>query len=300
MGSELLILATVEDRRLIGRAVHELERLETLWTRFSPTSDISRINNSGGGNVPVAAETTALVSRMIDGWRTSGGAFNPTILAQLVDDGYASSRVDPTRSTVLPTHRLGIRPMSEVTVSETNSSVTVPAGFAIDPGGIGKGFGADLVVAWLIENGATGALVSIGGDLSMAGSSPDPQGWLVDVEHADPADGILCSLALNNAGIATSNVSSRRWGQGAHEHHHILDPRTGRASRTDLVAVTVVAPTGWQAEVLAKTGLLAGSDGVIDELEKRGAEGLAITTAGDILRTYEFADVELRPKAGAA
>lgn len=190
--------------------------------------------------------------------------------------------------------------MTDVVVSTAGLTVTVPVGFAIDPGGIGKGFGADLLVAWLIENGALGALVSIGGDISMAGTPPDAQGWLVDVEHADPSDGVLCSLAINHGGVATSSVSSRRWRHGTRDHHHILDPRTGHESETDLVAVTVAAPTGWQAEVLAKTGLLAGSSDVIDELEKRGVEGLAITVTGDILCTYEFADVELRPKAGAA
>jgi thiamine biosynthesis lipoprotein len=51
-------------------------------------------------------------------------------------------------------------------------------------------------------------------------------------------------------------VLRRRWG----DVHHLIDPRTGLPSRSGLEEVSVVAGTGLQAEVIAKTALLAGPD----------------------------------------
>ena len=52
-----------------------------------------------------------------------------------------------------------------------------------------------------------------------------------------------------------SGTWRRRWGAV----HHLIDPRTGRPALTDLEEVEVLARTGVEAEVYAKTALLLGS-----------------------------------------
>jgi thiamine biosynthesis lipoprotein len=59
---------------------------------------------------------------------------------------------------------------------------------------------------------------------------------------------------LHDQGAATSSVRRRRWG----ELHHLIDPRTGLPSTSDLQEVSVVAATGVDAEIVAKTALLLG------------------------------------------
>ncbi|NCC35507.1 MAG: FAD:protein FMN transferase, partial [Chloroflexia bacterium] len=51
----------------------------------------------------------------------------------------------------------------------------------------------------------------------------------------------------------------RRWRQGADVLHHIIDPRTGRPATSDLLSVTVAAPTLEKAEAAAKAALILGS-----------------------------------------
>ena len=63
--------------------------------------------------------------------------------------------------------------------------------------------------------------------------------------------------------MATSGTSRRRWGE---ELHHLIDPRSGLPAVTDLIEVSVIARTGVEAEVLAKTALLLGSSGAPDFL----------------------------------
>ena len=54
------------------------------------------------------------------------------------------------------------------------------------------------------------------------------------------------TVLLIDMGAATSGTRRRSWGEGL---HHLIDPRTGLPSRTDLSEVSVIARTGADAEV---------------------------------------------------
>lgn len=285
--------------RAIERAVALLHSLEALWSRFLPQSDLTRINDGAGSPVAVAPETITLVDTMIDAWDLTQGRYDPSILPILVANGYLASKDDPSLTTVLAAgpHRTGA--VDEIIVDHDRSTVTVPIGVALDPGGIGKGLAADLAVAALLNSGAAGALVNIGGDLTAAGAAPDPGGWRVDIEHATETDTPLCRATVDHGGVATSSTRSRRWDHDGRPRHHAIDPATGAQSATDLAAVTVFARCGWQAEAFATGALLAGSESVIAYLESHDLSGLAIGVDGSVVRTDDLADLELITAAGA-
>ena len=246
----------------------------------------------------VAPETITLVETMKEAWDLTQGRYDPTILPILVANGYATSKVDATMTTVLSPgpHRTGA--VDQIIVDPRRSTVTVPTGIALDPGGIGKGLAADMAVALLLDGGADGALVSIGGDLAAAGTAPEPEGWRIDIERADPGESPLCRATIDHGGVATSSTRSRRWDHEGRARHHAIDPATGAQSDTDLATATVFATSGWRAEAFATGALLAGSDAVIAYLDSHELSGLAITDDGGILRTEDLADLELNP-AGA-
>jgi thiamine biosynthesis lipoprotein len=236
---------------------------------------------------------------MVEGYQFTAGRFDPTVLPAVIAEGYAASHLDPSQVTELSgaSAQFGAASLHDLLLDPSTNSVTVPAGLALDPGGIGKGFAADLAVDRLLAAGVAGALVEIGGDLAMGGTPVDEAGWLVNVELPDPADGILCSLAISGGGVATSSTRSRRWVLDGVERHHQIDPFTERCSTTDLIAVTVIAPTGWLAEVHATAALSLGSAGAIDYLTGHGLSGLAIRhddSAGAVLTTADLDAVDLR------
>ncbi len=117
-------------------------------------------------------------------------------------------------------------------------------GAGIDLGGIAKGWLADRLAERLAEN----ALVNLGGDLCARGGGPSGEGWPVGFGGK--------TVLLREAGAATSGTHARRWGEGL---HHLIDPRTGLPSRTDLSEVSVIADRAADAEILAKTALLLGA-----------------------------------------
>lgn len=298
MASDLHIIALDPVPGQIDDEVAHLEHLERVWSRFIPTSDISRINTMAGATIAVDDATLTLIATMLEAWRVTGGRYDPSVLPALLANGYVASRTDPTQQCVLPDGVARVGAVDDIHLDPDTCMVTVPPGVALDPGGIGKGLAADLAVARLLAHGARGALVGIGGDLAMAGDAPHPDGWFVAVEMADPADGILCTLAVNGGGVATSSTRSRRWTHAGRERHHLIDPSTGAPSQTDLAAVTVVARAGWEAEAHATAALLSGSAGVLGHLERHGLSGIATTDEGATLLSADLEDLDVRPRVG--
>lgn len=309
MASELQ-LVTVADGDGVepawwARTVDLLDHLEARWSRFLPTSDVSRLNLACGEPVQVDPATVTLVTTMVDAWRATGHRFDPTTLPALVAAGYCASIDDQRCVTILPSGRVHVGGFDEVDptlddidVDAAANTIRLPVGLAIDPGGIGKGLAADLAVAHALRSGAAGSLISIGGDISMGGRAP-AGGWTVHVEHPDREPGLIGTLAVSAGGVATSSIRSRRWRHDGDERHHIIDPWSGAHSSTDLLAVTVIARSGWLAEAHATGAILAGSAHVLDYLDVRELSGLAVTADGRVLTTGDLRAVEGHP-AGAS
>ncbi len=305
MASELQIVVVGDDDhdrtldQALARTVGLLDELEARWSRFLPDSDITRLNNSPGAWVDVDPFTVTLVVSMIEAWQATAGAFDPSVLPILVDAGYRASIDDPWRVTILPDGQLVALgndagpTMGDIEVDRSGLAVRLPAGLALDPGGIGKGLAADLAVHRLLDLGVAGALVSMGGDMTMAGTPPptssDAGGWSVSVEDPDPANGELCRLVVSGGGVATSSTRSRRWVRAGRERHHLVDPHLAAQSTTDLATVTVIARSGWIAEAHATAALLAGSGGAIDHLDRHGLSGLAVGLDGSLQSTADLA-----------
>jgi thiamine biosynthesis lipoprotein len=308
MASELHVVLSSTDAesasRAIARVVELLDHLEQRWSRFLPDSDVTRLNLAAGRTLTVDPTTVTLLLAMVDAWRATDRRFDPTTLPDLVAAGYRSSIDDSRRVTLMRSGDLHIGgfdhdeppTLGDVHIDRERNEVRLPAGMAIDAGGIGKGLAADLAVIDALDVGVDGALVGIGGDLSMGGHPPTG-GWTVEVERPDVDGAIIGTTTVSGGGVATSSTRSRRWRHEGRERHHVIDPWTGEPSTTDLASVTVIARAGWLAEVHATEGILGGSGHVVDLLERRGLSGVAVTDDGRVLTTDDLADLRRAPAA---
>jgi thiamine biosynthesis lipoprotein len=280
MASECRVIAVDADRHLLDDAARHLDHLEERWSRFLPGSDITLLNHHPDQAVRVAPETLTLVATMIDGWRVTAGRYDPSTLPALIASGYGASIVDPQSVTTLPPNTSAPPDaLGRVRIDVPSSTVTLPVGLTLDPGGIGKGLAADLTVARLVAHGAAGALVSIGGDMAMRGRAPADDGWRVAVESPFDPDQELITLALDRGAVCTSSVLSRQWRRDGRHLHHLVDPRTQTTAAGDVAAVTVVAGAGWLAEVHATAALLS-DDHALDHLDEHGLTGVVTWADG--------------------
>jgi thiamine biosynthesis lipoprotein len=281
MGGEALVIVH-GDASLTRVAQHELARLERRFSRFLPDSDVSRINAGAGRPIVVASETAQLVEMSIQAWRATRGAFDPTLGFEVAAAGYDRPFVQIRERDSFTVSELAERSSrcADITVDLEARTVALPEDIQLDLGAIAKGYAADLTVGLLLDRGAIGSAVSLGGDVRVAGDAPGGHGWGIAVEDPDDATHELAMLAVASGGVATTSTRRRRWSTNNGQANHIIDPRTRRWADTDLVQVTAIAVDGASAEVLATAGLLMGSARLERLASDAGVALIAVTTDG--------------------
>ena len=232
----------------------------------------------------VSADTIALVKPFSRRVRRSDGLFDPTVHAAVVDSVTTATWRWCRPDRAVPLTLTGPAPgCAGIEIDRVMSTVELPPGVAIDPGGIGKGLAADLVATELLDAGAAGCLVNVGGDLRAAGSRRPQAGWVVTVPDPLHPGAELLRLALDPRWRGHEQPLERRWRVAGVEVHHLIDPFTGGPVNGNIAVATVVAREAWEAEVLA-TAVVIGAKAGFDLLE--GAAAVAVTTSGERLSAH--------------
>jgi thiamine biosynthesis lipoprotein len=260
-------------RSMADWARQRVDELERRWSRFTSDSDISRLNRAGGSPVEVSPDTVVAVRAACAAWAFTDGRFDPTVHDSLLRLGYDESiEAVRGRGSVTAERSLPSPGCSGIVFDEATGFVQLPPDVRLDLGGIGKGLAADDVASGLLDRGATGAMVNIGGDVRVVGSPSTSTAWRVEIE--DPRTNQICAVVrLLDGGVATSTTLRRRWASGRRTVHHLIDPSTGaNAVPTDapVVGVTVVAGTAAWADALSKVPFVEDRDPA-DRFERASA-----------------------------
>ena len=141
-----------------------------------------------------------------------------------------------------------------ITIDRYAGTVRVPAGVTLDLGATAKAWCADVAASAAAWAARSGVLVSLGGDIAVAGQPP-AGGWRIRVtDHHGAGDNAPGqTVAISGGGLATSGTTARRWRRGGQDLHHIIDPATGTSTtgpwRTvSVTARTCVTPTSRQPQ----------------------------------------------------
>jgi thiamine biosynthesis lipoprotein len=273
---------------LVARSRRYVLRLEQRWSRFIDGSEVSRVNSRAGDDVLVSAETLALFRRGLAGWHLTRGRFDPTVLTSLCSLGYCSPldamREGPSRT---PGPTAPAPGCAAIVIDEARSTIRLPRGVGFDPGGIGKGLAADMVVEDLLTAGASGACAEIGGDVSVRGEAPERRGWVVRIEDPRESEPAIGQVWLREGAVASSSCLRRTWDVDGRSLHHLVDPTTGRPTDGRLAGASVVAGRAWLAEVMATAACIHGGAEWIGEL---GAGGVVVPAMGPPHWIGNFAD----------
>lgn len=286
MGTDVeLLVVGASNLSVLDGVAEFIASLDARWSRFQPSSELSRLNAADGRPVHLLPDTFALVETAVDAWRRTGGRFDPTVLPALRASGYdrsfelvVSSTADGTAGGPVAVPGCG-----GIALQRDTGLVALPPGVALDLGGIAKGYTADRAAALLLEAGVTGAVANLGGDLRAVGVAPDGGAWTVGIEDPHEPGRDLAVLTLGDGAVATSSRTRRRWVRGGRTLHHLIDPATGAPADSRVDAAVVVAGEAMWAEVLAKAALIAGPDEGPALLEDFGVTGVLILDSGEFL-----------------
>jgi len=285
MGSATYVVVHGGDEHLLDVAEARLRELESWWSRFLDDSDITIANRAAGTPVVVHPDTLAVVARALDAWRQTSGRFDITVLPSLLQAGYTHSAIDThAAAPSVPGTRVGMS--AWVQVDYAASTLTVPAMSAIDLGGIGKGFAADIVAEELEEMGAAGAIVNVGGDLRVAGTPTDDTSWHLGIENPLDPPNHIANLRVQAGGVATSGTTVHTWSNGdGSRAHHLIDPISSRPADHRVLTATVLAADAATAEAFATAAMMMPARDAVAMLDRSGLAGLVMGTDGVAHRT---------------
>ena len=269
---------------------------ETRFTRFSPNSELARLNRTAGEWFTASPQMFGLLQQAQALMEETDGLFNPCILDALEAAGYDRSMDEiraqgagergslregekgctGDREYLAPAHPFSLAPQlplspapplpgslapslpCQIELDAEKCSVRVAPEARIDLGGIAKGWIAESAARVLAQY-CDACAVNAGGDLFAIGTPKEDKSWRVALEDPRDAQNMLAVLRVGPGAVTTSSITKRRWIQNGRSQHHLIDPRTGLPAQTDWLSVTVIAPNATVAEVYAKSLLIAGS-----------------------------------------
>jgi thiamine biosynthesis lipoprotein len=274
-------------RRIADR---ELAAVDLACSRFRPDSELTALNQAAGhGPRPVSPLFAQLLAAALRAARLTGGDVDPTCARALVGLGYDRDFAEVRAAGEIPPRLTG--PVGPVPgwrrVHLTGRRAWLDPGVQIDLGATAKAWAADRCAQVIAAELELGILVSLGGDIAVAGPAPD-DGWRVRVtdDHAAPATAPGQTVTISAGGLATSSTTVRAWTVGGRPVHHIIDPATGEPVRSCWRTVSVAAGTCTDANTASTAAIIRGP-AAIDWLHSTGLparlvrhDGTVETTAG--------------------
>jgi thiamine biosynthesis lipoprotein len=172
-----------------------------------------------------------------------------------------------------------------IRIDRRQGTVLIPVGVEIDLGATAKALAADRCARRVHRETGVSTLVTLGGDIAVAGSPPSG-GWpiLVTDDHRSDATAEGQTVAIAAGGLATSSTTVRRWRTGDTEVHHILDPRSGAPASEVWRTVSVAARTCVDANIASTSAIVRG-EGAIAWLERAGLPARLVRPGGTTVTT---------------
>jgi len=244
---------------------HWLADIDSTCSRFRPDSEIMRLRDSRDRRPRRVSgllfDALAVALRAAD---LTGGLVDPTVGGAMEMIGYdrdfplIDGRGSPVTFRARP-----VPGWKAVKLDPSGRTVQIPPGVVVDLGATAKAFCADRAAAEIAVTLATGVLVSLGGDIAVAGRAP-LGGWPVRIadDHSEPLDGAGPVVAISGGGLATSSTSVRRWKRGQTTMHHLVDPSTSLPVADYWRTASVAAASCVDANTASTAAIVMGAQAV--------------------------------------
>jgi thiamine biosynthesis lipoprotein len=261
LGSTATVVVSDGDALARARAAveDELAAVDLACSRFRDDSELTRLNRSSGRPVEIGALLFEAIECALRAAAATDGAVDPTVGASMDAIGYDRD------FEAIPADGPPIQPVPAgdwraIRLDADSLTVELPAGTLLDLGSTAKAWAADRSAARAAAAVQPGVdlLVSLGGDVAVAGAPAT--GWPVAIadDHTDRAAGT--TVSLSGGGLATSSTAVRRWRRAGRPAHHIVDPGSGLPAETPWRTASVAAASCAEANAASTAAIVLGTE----------------------------------------
>ncbi len=259
-----------------------IEELDLSFDRFDEGSEVYKLNNSFGEFVPLSEHTIDILTSSIEYSRMLNGRFDITIAP--IMDIYIKARESGSAVDDADIEKaLPLINIEALEMANGGASLAIP-GMAIDLGAVAKGYLCDKIKEVYIENDLQSAIVNVGGSILAVGKNPDGENFKVGIRDPLKSDSdYIGILEISDEIISTSGGYERFFESGGEVYHHIIDPKTGYPSDSDLLSVAVIGKNGVQCDIISTYLFIMGSEEVINYIDNNGYSVIAITLDKEVI-----------------
>lgn len=278
------------DYSLIDNCFDLVDKYEQLFSKTISTSEVSKINSHGAGDITVSDDTASLISTGLYYSELSDGAFDITIeplstLWNFTSDDPKVPASDDIKNMKSLINYKNISVRNRI-VTKDNSDTH------IDLGAIAKGYIADRIKEYLVSEGVTSAIIDLGGNVLCIGKKPNGEDFKIGIQKpfADRNE-TMGALSIDDMSIVSSGIYERCFSEDGVLYHHLLNPLTGYPYDNGLISVTIISKNSVDGDALSTScfalGLEEGMD-LINSLEDTYA--IFITDDYDLYYSDGFKD----------
>jgi thiamine biosynthesis lipoprotein len=242
----------------------EIDAIDRACSRFRPDSELAQLQRNAGRPVVVSPLLFEALEVALTVAERTHGAVDPTIGNAIAALGYDRDFDQIESQPSIPTAELGpIVGFGHVHCDARTRSVRIPRGVQLDLGSSAKAFVVDRAAARIADQLDTAVLVSVGGDVRVAGPPP-PGGWPIGiaVDSSIPEREVEHVVAIDHGGLASSSTAVRTWSVGTTAVHHIIDPSTGYCAEPYWTLVSVAGASCVEANALSTAAVVWGRHAV--------------------------------------
>ena len=241
-----------------------LEVIDLSMSTYRPDSAISKINQ-GDTTVVVDEHFRKVFEASQQIWQESEGLFDPTVGVLVNAWGFGKQKISEAD---LPTDKKidSLRKyvgFDKVALTEKNLIKKRYTEILFDFNAIAQGYTSDVVANYLSARGIKNYIVEIAGEMYLKGKNTvEDKSWTIGVENPlKPLDDrdLVATIRFTNQGLATSGNYRKVWtDSNGRKYVHSINPLTGRATQSDVLSATVVAPSTMLADGYATMFMVMG------------------------------------------
>ena len=240
----------------------EYHRLFTIYHRYEGMENLCTVNELQNGEhraVKVDERIIELLLYAKEMYRVTGGRMNIAMGSVLsIWHDYRTAGLDEPWAAELPpmdrlTEAAKHTDINDVIIDEEASTVFLADPMmTLDVGAIAKGYAVEMVARALEEQGITGYVINVGGNVRTVGSKPNEEKWLAGIENPDTEskDPYLVYLQLAGESVVTSGSYQRYYTVDGKNYHHIIDSKTLMPA-IGFRSVSVVCKNSGEADALS-------------------------------------------------
>ena len=169
----------------------------------------------------------------------------------------------------------------EIVLNDSNREVYLSKeGMRIDLGALAKGYIADKLKEFLVEQGVQSGIIDLGGNILTIGENPTfHRPWRIGIQNPllDRGEHVAV-IAVSDASVVTSGIYERQLVVDGKTYHHIFDRTTGYPMETEVASITIVAEKSVDCEIWTTRLFGQNPYDIIEEIEQQpGLEAFVIT-----------------------